>query len=65
MADLFNFHRQTYETGWNFSALFILLDGKVTYKLWSGIPKIDRQMKQDNPLGPVPEPASILRDRLP
>ena len=65
LADLFNFHRQTYETGWNFSALFILLDGKVTYKLWSGIPKIDRQMKQDNPLGPVQEPASILRDRLP
>jgi hypothetical protein len=65
LADLFNFHRQTYETGWNFSALFILHDGKVTYKLWSGIPKIDRRMKQDNPLGPVQEPASIVRDRLP
>lgn len=65
LADLFNFHRQTYETGWNFNALFILQHGRVTYKLWSGMPKIDRRMEQDNPLGPAQEPVPIIRNRLP
>ncbi len=63
--DLFNFRRQTYETGWEFSALFVLQGGRVTYKLWSGMPKIDRRMEQDNPLGPVQEPAPIIRNRIP
>lgn len=64
-ADLFSFHRQTHETGWSFSALFVMQGGRVTYKLWSGVPRIDRLIDQKNPLGPVQEPASILRDRIP
>jgi hypothetical protein len=65
LADLFNFRRQTHETGWSFSALFVLQDGAVTYKLWSGVPRIDRLIDTDNPLGPVQEPATIIRDRIP
>lgn len=65
LADLFNFHRQTHETGWSFSALFVMQGGRVTYKLWSGVPRIDRLIDQENPLGPVQEPAGILRDRIP
>jgi hypothetical protein len=63
--DLLNFRRQTFETGWNFSALFIIQGGRVTYKLWSGMPKIDRRLETDNPLGPVQEPADVIRNRLP
>ncbi|MFM2128865.1 MAG: hypothetical protein RL477_411 [Pseudomonadota bacterium] len=65
LADLLNFRRQTHETGWSFSALFLMQNGKVVYKLWSGVPRIDRLIDQDNPLGPVQEPATIIRDRLP
>lgn len=65
VSDLFNFQRYTHETGWSFSALFILQDDRVTYKLWSGMPRIDRRMRQENPLGPVQEPASIIRNQLP
>lgn len=63
--DLLNFRRQTFETGWDFSALFVIQGGKVTYKLWSGMPKIDRRLEIDNPLGPVQEPADIIRNQLP
>lgn len=65
LADLLNFHRQTHETGWSFSALFVMENGNVVYKLWSGVPRIDRLIDQDNPLGPVQEPASIIRQQLP
>jgi hypothetical protein len=34
LADLLNFRRQTHETGWSFSALFLMQNGKVVYKLW-------------------------------
>ena len=64
MADLFNFNRDTRETGWSFSGLFLMQGGVVTYKLWSGMPRIDRRIQQENPLGPVQEPATILRDRV-
>lgn len=64
LSDLFNFNRDTRETGWSFSGLFLMQGGIVTYKLWSGVPRIDRRIQQENPLGPVQEPATILRDRV-
>jgi len=65
MLDLFNFRRQTHETGWRFAALFVLHNGVVSYKLWSGMPRIDRRLQHDNPLGPVQEPADIIRGQMP
>lgn len=65
LADLLNFRRETYETGWTFNGLFVLHDGLVVYKLWSGMPKIDRWLGTDNPLGPVQEPADIIKRQLP
>lgn len=63
--DLFNFRRRTYETGWIFKALFVIHNNLVVYKLWSGIPKIDRRIRAENPLGPIQEPADVLKSRIP
>ena len=65
MMDLFNFRRQTHETGWRFAAMFVIHNGVVSYKLWSGMPRIDRRLQHDNPLGPVQEPADIIRSQMP
>lgn len=64
-ADLFNFRRETHETGWRFRALFVIQNSMVTYKLWSGVPRIDRTIDKDNPLGPVQEPAGLVPSPLP
>ena len=64
IADMLKFRRYTYETGWKFKALFVIHDGLVVYKLWSGIPRIDRHEGADNPLGPLQEPADIPADIL-
>ena len=64
IADMLKFRRHTYETGWKFKALFVIHDGLVVYKLWSGIPRIDRHKGADNPLGPLQEPADIPADIL-
>ncbi len=53
--DVFAFNRKTKETGWNFKALFLLSDGKVVYKLWSGQPNVDRFDQKKRPLGPFQE----------
>ncbi len=50
--DFFNFRRISSETGWRFKALLVLVDGQVTYKLWSGAPHIEEFRDQRNPLGP-------------
>lgn len=39
-ADLLNFSRKTQNQGWAFNALFLLQDGRVTYKEWNGTPRI-------------------------
>ena len=65
IADMFNFHRDTHETGWKFKALFVIHQGLVVYKLWSGIPKIDRRSGAHNPLGPLQEPADVLKRQIP
>ncbi len=50
-SDFFNFRRKTDSTGWRFNALLVLVDGQVTYKLWSGTPKIETYKEERNPLG--------------
>lgn len=60
--DLFKFKRRAHQTGWNFSALIVIKDDVVVYKLWGGKPQIDETLYQKNPLGPLQEPASVAED---
>jgi hypothetical protein len=63
--DLLNFRRRTHETGWKFKALFVIHHNLVVYKLWSGIPKIDRRTGAENPLGPIQEPTDVIKSQIP
>jgi hypothetical protein len=63
--DLLNFRRRTHETGWKFKALFVIHHNLVVYKLWSGIPKIDRRSGAENPLGPIQEPTDVIKSQIP
>jgi hypothetical protein len=63
--DLLNFRRRTHETGWKFKALFVIHHELVVYKLWSGMPKIDRRLDTKNPLGPVQEPTDVIKRQIP
>lgn len=63
--DLLNFRRKTHETGWSFRAVFVIHKDHVVYKLWSGVPKIDRQTDKENPLGPIQEPVDVIKKALP
>ncbi|MEW6500798.1 MAG: hypothetical protein ACOY8P_12290 [Thermodesulfobacteriota bacterium] len=60
--DLFRFKRQTHQTGWQFTALLVMVDDVVVYKLWSGKPQIDEELYRKNPLGPLQEPADVATD---
>jgi hypothetical protein len=60
--DLFRFKRQTHQTGWHFTALVVMVDEVVVYKLWSGKPQIDEDLYRKNPLGPLQEPADLATD---
>jgi hypothetical protein len=53
--DILGFNRKSHETGWNFKALFLVLDDRVVYKLWSAQPHIDRFEQKKKPLGPLQE----------
>jgi hypothetical protein len=63
--DFLDFRRRTHITGWEADALFVLVDGIVVYKLWSGTPRIDRTELTVNPLGPVQDLGSILNQVIP
>ena len=51
--DLLGFRKETLETGWKAEMLFLLVDGVVIYKLWSGTPNLEARKTQTNPLGPL------------
>ncbi|MGK2905310.1 MAG: hypothetical protein ACSLFH_03075 [Desulfuromonadales bacterium] len=53
MADFFNFRRKTDSSGWRFNALLVMINDQVTYKLWSGTPRIELHEEKRNPLGPL------------
>ena len=52
-ADLFNFRRRATQTGWQFTALLLAQDERITYKLWGGQPNLDGETDRRNPLGPL------------
>ena len=64
-ADFFNFKRNTDTTGWRFNALLVVIDDRVTYKLWSGTPKVEIYEEKRNPLGPLQSFDSMTMGLLP
>lgn len=52
-ADFLNFRRKTDSTGWRFNALLVMVNDQLTYKLWSGTPRIETYKEDRNPLGPL------------
>lgn len=52
-ADFLNFRRKTEIQGWEFSAVIVLRNGEVIYKVWSGKPEILEHKSNTNPLGPL------------
>ncbi|HIJ78406.1 MAG: hypothetical protein OEY01_04305 [Desulfobulbaceae bacterium] len=62
VLDLLRFKRLSQQTGWRFSALIVLVDDLVVYKIWDGKPLIDEEIYKKNPLGPLQEPAEIATD---
>ena len=61
LLDLFNFRKNTRETGWSFYSLIILNNDMVVYKVSNSKPQIDNKEKKKNPLGPFQSMESILR----
>jgi hypothetical protein len=59
--DFLNFKRHTLSTGWKFSALIVVIDDKVVYKQWSGLPKIETTEVRTNPLGPLQSMGETLK----
>jgi len=53
LLDVFNFHRKTKTTGWQFQGWVILNNGLVVYKLEAGKPNIEELEDKRNPLGPL------------
>ncbi|MGV1100203.1 hypothetical protein ACUUL3_12460 [Thiovibrio sp. JS02] len=62
LLDMLRFKREAHQTGWRFSALIVMVDDVVVYKLWDGTPLIDGEVYKKNPLGPLQEPAEIATD---
>jgi hypothetical protein len=64
LLDVTGFVKKTHETGWQFKGLLLIRDGRVTYKLASGLPQVDRHDKKVRPLGPLQEFDGILSRTL-
>ena len=63
VLDVFDFQRETVETGWTFTALVLLQDGVAVYKTWSGSANIRSTEKRTNPLGPLQDLGGFAADR--
>lgn len=60
LLDLFNFHRRTTITGWEFRAIIVLKDDLTVYKISGGKPSINEFQDSKNPLGPLQSPGSAI-----
>lgn len=60
--DLFNFHRRTNITGWEFRGLVVLKDNLAVYKLSGGKPNIHEFRDSRNPLGPLQDSGKAIWD---
>ena len=50
-------------TIWRFTALIVIEDDVLQYKIWSGTPKIAEQKVETKPLGPLQEIDSIIQPK--
>ncbi len=64
-ADLFNFSRKIKDKGWRFKALFVVVNGVVVEKFWSGVPNVDTDREATNPLGPFQDSGSMIMRLIP
>jgi len=53
IADLFNFKRKTYVSGWRFEGTMLIRGNVVLFRNHRGQPKIDLYEERRNPLGPL------------
>ena len=53
MLDVFGFDRTTVSNGWSAEVTLLVQDGRVAYKLMSGIPNINSTSEKVQPLGPL------------
>jgi hypothetical protein len=60
LLDLLNFRRRATHSGWQFTALLLAQDDRITYKLWGGQPTLDGQTDRLNPLGPLQSMDNVL-----
>lgn len=51
-ADFLNVTRETHVRGWWFEALVVVNDGTVLFRNVSGQPRVERLVRERNPLGP-------------
>ena len=58
--DVFGFKRITKTRGWRFSAIIVLKDDIVQFKVWSGTPSIREEKVVTRPLGPLQEVEDIV-----
>jgi hypothetical protein len=61
LADILNFRRLTRTDGWSFSAVLLVKDELVIYKITGGQPNLSEQERKSNPLGPLQSIESIPR----
>ena len=54
--DLLRFKRHSYHEGWRMRAIFLLVDGTVVYKTWSGTPSVRTHKLDVRPLGLAQHP---------
>jgi hypothetical protein len=59
-ADLFGFRKNTHITGFEFQATLVLVNDRVVYKLWNGIPAVESFERQSTPLGPMQNLGGII-----
>lgn len=59
-ADLLGFQKNVKTTGWEFNATIVMVDNKVVYKLWNGVPDIQSRTHEFTPLGPMQNMGGII-----
>ncbi|MFI8483077.1 hypothetical protein ACIGCM_21180 [Pseudomonas sp. NPDC078700] len=63
-ADVFNFQKQREMQGWEFRAVFVMIDDVLVHKVSNGEPNIRRFEVKHNPLGPLQGAGEFFSDQL-
>lgn len=63
-ADVLNFQKQRELQGWQFRAVFVMVDDLLVHKVSNGEPNIRRYEVKRNPLGPLQGAGEFFSDQL-